>query len=338
MDKSLIKMIAIVTMVILGSAQSLIITYTQNAKGGYEYKPNSAVLMTELTKFLVALAFLAAEKAQGKKLRSMITVDKNAFRYAVPAALYAIHNLMVFLGLEALDAPTFQLLNNIKIVIAGILTRTFLNRPMTLLQWLGIGFLTVGQAVASLQTDAAATSKAATFVYGLGIMVFLSFLSSFAGIYNEFLLKASNDSVHWQNMQLYGFGVVVCVFQNFAITGSSTSEDDTGFFHGFSASTWCVILISAFMGQATGFVLKYADNITNRFATALSLVVTAVGAYYFFGTPVSLPFCIGVLILAGAFALYYLPVETLGKMDHEVCRPTSTSVMCDEVAGKDLEK
>ena len=30
-------------------------------------------------------------------------------------------------------------------VIAGILTRTFLNRPMTILQWLGILLLTVGQ-------------------------------------------------------------------------------------------------------------------------------------------------------------------------------------------------
>lgn len=320
-----IKMIAVGSMVFLYSAQSLVITYTQNAKGGYEYKPNSAVLMTEFTKLLVASTFLFMDHSQGNSPK--VTVDRKCLRYAVPAALYAVHNNMVFLGLEALDAPTFQLLNNLKIVIAGILTRTFLNRPMTILQWLGILLLTVGQAVASLKTGQAESAKQASFFAGLMIMIFLSFLSSFAGIYNEFLLKGSDDSTHWQNMQLYAFSVVVCFVQN-AFAGSSTVEDpsaDQGFFHGFSASTWLVICVSAFMGQAVSFVLKYADNLTNRFATAGSLVVTAIGAYNIFGTPVTLPFGIGVLILAVAFALYYIPPETLSKMDHELCGPVTAA-------------
>ena len=130
------------------------------------------------------------------------------------------------------------------------------------------------------------SKKSESFLYGVCIMVFLSFLSSFAGIYNEFLLKGSNDSTHWQNMQLYPFSVFVCLLQNFS-AGSSANEDDTGFFHGFSMSTWVVIMVSAFMGQAVSFVLKYADNITNRFATAGSLIVTAVGSTFLFGTVVT---------------------------------------------------
>jgi len=325
------KVIAIGSMVFLYSAQSLLITYTQNASGGYEYKPNSAVLMTEFTKLCVASTFLFMEKSKGSN--PQVTIDSNVLRYAVPATLYAIHNNLVFLGLEALDAPTFQLLNNMKIVIAGILTRTFLNRPMSVLQWLGILLLTVGQAVASLKTDQAVTSKSASFVYGFTIMVVLSFLSSFAGIYNEFLLKGSNDSTHWQNMQLYGFSVFVCLLQNFFSGSSSAIHNDTGLFNGFSVSTWVVIMCSAFMEQAVSFVLKYADNITNRFATAGSLVVTAIGSYYFFGIAVTLPFGIGILILAVAFSLYYLPAETLMKMDHELC---ATGVVAEEL-GKDDE-
>lgn len=317
----------------------LIITYTQNKSGRYEYKPNSAVLMTEFTKLCVASSFLFMEKSQGKSPK--VTVDQNVIKYAVPAFLYAVHNNMVFLGLEALDAPTFQLLNNLKIVIAGVLTRTFLRRPMSILQWLGILLLTVGQAVASLKTGQSVSAKESSFAYGFVIMVILSFLSSFAGIYNEFLLKGSDDSTHWQNIQLYGFSVVVCLFQNFFAGSTSSSADDlaadTGFFHGFSTSTWVVIGVSAFMGQAVSFVLKYADNLTNRFATAGSLIVTAIGAYNIFGTPVTLPFGIGVLILAVAFSLYYIPAQTLGKFDHELCETGPVVPGAEAEARKDEE-
>ena len=98
----------------------------------------------------------------------------------------------------------------------------------------------------------------------------------------------------------------------------TSSRVTLGFFQGFTMSTWVVIFVSAFMGQTVSFVLKYCDNITNRFATAASLVVTAVGSSYIFGTTISLPFCVGVAILANAFALYYIPGEVLVKKDYEV--------------------
>jgi len=91
------------------------------------------------------------------------------------------------------------------------------------------------------------------------------------------------------------------------------------------------------MGQAVSFVLKYADNLTNRFATAGSLIVTAIGAYNIFGTPVTLPFGIGVLILAVAFSLYYIPAETLGKFDHELCGTGPVVPGAEAEASKDEE-
>lgn len=310
-----IKTIAVVSIIVLYSAQSILITYTQNDKGGYNYKPNSVVLMTEFAKLCVASTWLFTEHVQRKK--PQVTVSENMLRYAVPAALYAVHNNIVFLGLEALDAPTFQLLNNLKIVITGILTRTFLKRPMTLLQWIGIMLLTVAQAVASLKTTVSPSHKEASYFYGVCLMVALSFLSAFASIYNEFLLKGSSDSTHWQNIQLYAFSVLVCGMQTFAAGSAYSSSNEGGFFEGFDGWTWIVIIVSAFMGQAVSFVLKYADNITNRFATALSLVLTAVLSYLFFGTHITLPFGLGLLLLAVAFVLYYVSPETLSKIDHQ---------------------
>jgi drug/metabolite transporter (DMT)-like permease len=35
-----------------------------------------------------------------------------------------------------------------------------------------------------------------------------AFLSGFAAVYTEFVMKARDDSLYWQNMQLYAFGAV----------------------------------------------------------------------------------------------------------------------------------
>ena len=37
-------------------------------------------------------------------------------------------------------------------------------------------------------------------------------LSAVAAIYTEWVMKRNNDSLHWQNTQLYSFGVVVNAF------------------------------------------------------------------------------------------------------------------------------
>lgn len=311
-------------MMFLYSSQSLIITYTKNASGGYNYKPNSVVLMTEFAKFVIATTFLSLEHARGNS--PQVTMSKQSLKYAIPALLYAAHNNMVFLGLEALDAPTYQLLNNIKIVVAGVLYRIFLRKPLTVMQWLGIILLTVGQAVATLDTSGKASEAASkSLMAGVVIMCVLSCLSAGAGIYNEFLLKGSTDSTHFQNMQLYFFGVIFCFMQHIRTGMQSLETDQTGFFHGFDGSTWCVITISALMGQAVSFVLKYTDTITNRFATAASLIVTSIASSVLFSTTISLPFSIGVLVIGTAFALYYVPIETMGKLDYEVVQGSSVA-------------
>ena len=92
----LYKIGAVVGMVFLYSVQSLLITGTQNSEGGYNYKPNSAVLMTEFAKLCVASTFLFFENQKATPGNEpKVTVDMNVFRYALPAALYAVHNNMV---------------------------------------------------------------------------------------------------------------------------------------------------------------------------------------------------------------------------------------------------
>eukprot|EP00656_Telonema_subtile_P023488 TRINITY_DN2494_c0_g1_i2.p1 TRINITY_DN2494_c0_g1~~TRINITY_DN2494_c0_g1_i2.p1 ORF type:complete len:331 (-),score=84.15 TRINITY_DN2494_c0_g1_i2:162-1154(-) len=304
------KTLLVVAMMSLYSLQSLLITASKSGSTGYDYDPNSVVLMTEFTKALIAAALLMQARTENPALK--ITVDSNCFKYAIPALLYAVHNNLVFLGLTYLDAPTYQLLNNIKIIGTGLLYRIFLKKPLRVIQWIGLATLMLGQMVATLQTGGA-TTRPEGFTTGVIVMFVLAAMSGCAGVYNESLLKGSSDSTHWQNLQLYGFSVFFCSLQ-YLLRGSSSS----GFFEGFSMMTWTVILCSATMGQAVSFVLKYTDNITNRFATAASLLLTTGGSYFLFGTVVETPFYLGVGLIGVAFTLYFVEPEKLVVYDSEL--------------------
>ena len=161
-------------------------------------------------------------------------------------------------------------------------------------------------------------------------MIFLSFLSSFAASTTSSSQRFRRLDPLAKHAALHAFSAVVCFVQN-AFAGSSTVEDpsaDQGFFHGFSASTWLVISPRP-SGGAGSFVLK-CTNLTNRFATASSLVVTAIGAYNIFA-PVTLPFGIGACPRVALRSTTF-PPRSASKMDHELCGPVTAEPEKDEEA------
>jgi hypothetical protein len=52
-------------------------------------------------------------------------------------------------------------------------------------------------------------------------------LSAMAGVYTEFLMKQNDDSLYWQNVQLYSFGVL------FNASALTIDDFQHGFLHGF---------------------------------------------------------------------------------------------------------
>eukprot|EP01052_Picozoa_sp_SAG31_P018820 SAG31_NODE_1348_length_8693_cov_4.345008_7_plen_171_part_00 len=68
-------------------------------------------------------------------------------KFSIPALIYMLGNNMLYLALRYLDAPTYQILGNAKIVVVAIVQRLMLKSKKTLLQWLGIGLLMLGMMV-----------------------------------------------------------------------------------------------------------------------------------------------------------------------------------------------
>jgi len=138
---------------------------------------------------------------------------------------------------------------------------------------------------------------------GVGLVACSSLGSSFAGIYNEKLLKSRlDDSIHWQNAQLYLWGVcfnaVGFYFKDRALLSGP------GMFTGFSWLPCTVVLVNATTGIAISVVLKFADNIARVFAHACAVVVTFVASVYVFEEPITIQIVFAIILVITALVQY----------------------------------
>ena len=66
-------------------------------------------------------------------------------------------------------------------------------------------------------------------------------LSGVAAVYTEWVMKKNNDSLYWQNMLLYGFGVCFNGANLLLSGGGSSSSMGRGLLDGYNTITWLVV-------------------------------------------------------------------------------------------------
>ena len=156
---------------------------------------------------------------------------RTAVLFVVPSVIYVLHNNIHFLFLKYVDPATYQILGNLKIVTTGLLFRVFLKRRLSKLKWIALVMLLVGATTSQIGGCDGHALSAPVAGYFFGILS--AFMSAFAAVYSEYIMKRNNDSLYWQNAQLYFFGVV---FHFLTRTGP---DNRTGFHHGFWRCTLC---------------------------------------------------------------------------------------------------
>lgn len=75
---------------------------------------------------------------------------RQAALFVVPSVIYWLHNNVQFLTLQYVDAPTYQILGNLKIVTTGLLFYLWLRRRLTPLQWMALVLLMIGAATSQV--------------------------------------------------------------------------------------------------------------------------------------------------------------------------------------------
>jgi len=279
--------------------------------GHYEYNVATVPLMSEFMKLILS-SFLLYQQYSKDPLGTQMTLDaKSVLLFPIPSIIYLFHNNVQFYTMAYVDAATYQILGNLKIVTTGALFYIALKRHLSRIQWLALLLLMAGATVSQISGCEGAVLAAPVKGYMLGILS--AFLSATAGVYTEFLMKKNNDALYWQNVQLYGFGTL---FNAFRLTFDDISASyEKGFWmtsglHGWNWVTWSIAVNFAFSGLFVSWIMKYADTIVKVYATSSAMLLTALLSVWFFDLQPTLQLFLGILIACVSINLYFMPSDS----------------------------
>lgn len=299
---------------------SLVLTmrYSRTLKeDGPRYLSSTAVVVAEILKIMACVLLVYKDsqcslRALNRALRDeILNKPAETIKLAIPSGIYTLQNNLLYVALSNLDAATYQVTYQLKILTTALFSVCMLGKKLGVYQWLSLVILMAGVAFVqwpsdAQELDAKALSAGSQFV-GLVAVLTACFSSGFAGVYFEKILKETKQSVWIRNIQLGLFGSAFGLMGVYVYDGELVARD--GFFQGYSRLTWAVVALQALGGLVVAAVIKYADNILKGFATSLSIILSTLISYFWLQdfVPTSVFFLGAILVIAATFLYGYDP-------------------------------
>ncbi|XP_029970553.1 solute carrier family 35 member A3b isoform X1 [Salarias fasciatus] len=318
-SSSKLKYLSLGVLVLQTTSLVLTMRYSRTLKEeGPQYLASSAVVSAEVLKIITCTVLVFKDNNYSlrgmKQLLKEQIVNKplETLKLAVPAGIYTLQNNLLYVALSNLDAATYQVTYQLKILTTAIFSVTMLGRRLGCHQWLSLLLLMTGVALVQWPTTSGEESEekilssSSQFV-GLMAVLTACVSSGFAGVYFEKILKETKQSVWLRNIQLGLFSFV------FGFIGMMVYDiqrvRESGIFQGYNRITWTVVTLQALGGLVVAVVIKYADNILKGFAASLSIILSTLISYFLLKdfTPTGLFFIGAVLVIAATFIYGYKP-------------------------------
>jgi len=304
-----LKWVSLVVLIVQNTVLVLAMRISRTS-GGELYVASTAVVCAEVVKLVISLICLRGELQENFLSYVMEEVfSSDTLLLAVPGLLYTVQNNLLFVALSNLQAAVYQVTYQLKIITTALMSRLLLGKSLNQNQTASLGLLTVGVALVQLANTSSSGQGPSTGqrpMLGLGCVLIACMTSGFAGVYTEKVIKHGRQvSLFTRNIQLALFGILL------GLAGVLVSDLEqvsrNGFFHGYNAMVWFVILTQAGGGLMIAVVMKYADNILKGFATSISIVLSSYLSTMLFDFSLSFLFVVGASIVIGAVFLYGTP-------------------------------
>ncbi|XP_022198038.1 UDP-galactose translocator [Nilaparvata lugens] len=319
-----LKVTSLVVLTLQNSILGLSMRYARTRPGEL-FLSSTAVLMSELTKLVLCLVFVFFEEEKNyerwlNKLHSIIIKQPmDTLKVCIPSFVYILQNNLLYVSASHLDAATYQVTYQLKILTTAVFAVVMLKRTLPLQQWVALIVLVLGIVLVQLASSSDSTSRSSDLeqnrLKGFAAALTACMLSGFAGIYFEMILKGSNISIWMRNVQLsllsLPIGMITCFVSDYEKILSH------GFFVGYDLFVIYLIYLQAIGGLVVAVVVKYADNILKGFATSLAIVLSSVGSIYLFDFSLSYQFILGSVLVMVSILLYNV------SPSKKVQRPTS---------------
>lgn len=270
---------------------------------GQRYYTSTAVFLNEVLKLAIALVVALYDTAgnMGPNITSaeLVTTlytqvfSSDSWKLAIPAALYTFQNSLQYIAVSNLDAATFQVTYQLKILTTAIFSVTMLKRSLTVKKWISLVLLMVGVAVVQIPVGTGSADSKDKVArdekhpemnksIGMIAVIIACAISGLAGVYFEKVLKDSTQVTLWvRNVQLSFYSLFPALFIGVIFKdGAAISRD--GFFTGYNWVVWTAITFQACGGLLVALVVNYADNIAKNFATSISIIISFFASVWLF--------------------------------------------------------
>eukprot|EP01047_Picozoa_sp_COSAG01_P057334 COSAG01_NODE_6615_length_3576_cov_9.088007_2_plen_361_part_00 len=272
-----------------------------------------SVIMT--TFFAEAQASGGATGKGETALNKLLQLVFRSSRMAVLAAIYAAMNILSFVALRRIDAVTFTVCAQLKILTTGLCSSIFLGRRLSPTKWRALILLVLASIlVTAPQVNASSADNGASLasqLLGICAVLLEVTLSGAASVYFEKVVKGNLEGMSlWdRNFQLamwsillytlYGL-VEVMAFEGHvgatAISDAAAATDPAcRSLFCWSMLTWAVALLSAGGGLLVALSIKVADSVLKTVAIAFAIVLSTLCSHWFLGGPLDLPIAVGAL-------------------------------------------
>ena len=285
------------------------------------YLASTAVFIMEVMKLIVCLVIVAyqANGALHQELHQhVIQSPMEMVKLTVPSLLYTVQNNLLYLALTNLDAATYQVCYQLKILTTALFSAVMLQRKFSGQKWFALIVLTVGVAVVQVSGSGDQHSDHSDHpgelsnleapqnrVVGLVAVWCAACTTGFSGVYFEKILKGSRTSLWLRNVQMGLPSVFIAYIAVYVKDAAAVRQQ--GFFGGYNNIVWTVVSVQAIGGLIVATVVKYADNVLKVFATSFSIVLSCIISAFLFDFHPSWMFLCGASLVVTATVMYSSP-------------------------------
>jgi UDP-sugar transporter A1/2/3 len=236
--------------------------------------------------------------------------------------LTVIQNNLQFVAASNLEAATFQVSYQMKILTTAAFSVLLLRRKLSPLKWLALFFLAIGVGIVQIQSNVnkspsgdGSSADVHTMIPFKGFLAVAAacFTSGLAGVYFEMVIKNSTADLWVRNVQLSLFSLlpalvpIIMAPSQSPGTSAHSVPSLTHLFANFTPWAWATVLTQVLGGLITALVIKYADNIMKGFATSLSIVISFLASVGLFHFHITASFVVGASVVLTATWLYSQP-------------------------------
>lgn len=139
---------------------------------GHRYFTSTAVFLNEVIKlgisFTMALYNISTNSPSSTPATQLFESLSSAvfagdsWKLAIPAMLYTLQNTLQYVAVSNLDAATFQVTYQLKILTTALFSVTMLGRSLSLRKWVSLILLMIGVAIVQIPTSSDDSTVATT--------------------------------------------------------------------------------------------------------------------------------------------------------------------------------